>query len=228
MKNYILREYGSWSVLLFSYVSGIIVAGRIDLDMLLTLLSLCLFVNSKQAFVIWQRLKRRNALFVFILQLITGFLILILAEGSSIFRLYPFAMIPMLYLLSFIVLTEHNIFTEITGFLTLCLASQLSFFSLTGDIDIRLYLAVSLFFIAGVFKVRVQLKKGIKERALMVAYLICSIISYLLLELNPLILLPLIDNLIFVLTLYRVRLQVTGWIEVTKGVIFLVLLWFAW
>lgn len=227
MKNYILREYGSWSVLLFSYISGIIVAGRIDLDIILPLLSLCLFVNSKQAFVIWQRLKRRKALFVFILQLITGFLILLLAEGSSIFRLYPYSMIPLLYLLSFILLTEHNIFTEIAGFLTLCLASQIALFSLTGDIDIRLYLAVSLFFIAGVFKVRLQLKKDIKERALMIAYLICSIAFYLLLELNPLILLPLTDNLIFALTLYRVRLQVTGWIEVAKGVIFLVLLWLA-
>lgn len=226
--NYILREYGSWSVLLLSYISGIVIAGKMDLDIILPLIGLCFFVNSKQAFVIWHRLLRREAFFVFILQIVLGLLILFVAEGGSIFRLYPFALIPLIYLLSLILLTEHSIFTEIAGFLTLCLASQIAFFSLSGGMDIRLYLALSLFFIAGIFKVRLQLKKAIEERALMIAYLTVSIISYLLFELNPLILLPLIENLIFAFSLYRVRLQTTGWIEVVKGVLFLVLLYFLW
>jgi hypothetical protein len=37
------------------------------------------------------------------------------------------------------------------------------------------------------------------------------------------ILLPLLDNLIVAATLYKVRLQTTGWIEVAKSVLFLVL-----
>ncbi len=228
MKNYILREYGSWSVLLLGYIAGIVAAERADLSLLLPLISISLFANSKQAFVIWLRLKKREALFIFIFQIIIGVLMLLKGEGGSILRLYPFGLIPLLYLLFLISSGEHSLFTEITGFLTLCLSCEIAYFSLTGEINPDLYIAVSLFFIAGVFKVRVQLKKGIKERVLMVAYLIASIISYLLLDCNPLILLPLIDNLIFALTLYRVRLQVTGWIEVAKGILFLVLLGLIW
>jgi sensor histidine kinase YesM len=37
------------------------------------------------------------------------------------------------------------------------------------------------------------------------------------------ILLPLLDNLIVAGTLYKVRLQTTGWIEVTKSILFLIL-----
>lgn len=228
MKNYILKEYGSWSVLLFSLLGGIIVAGRMELNLLLTFLGLCLFINSKQAYVTWQRLKRRKAFFVFIFQIMIGFLILLMAEGGSIFRLFPLVLIPLLYLLSLNFSGEHSIFTEVAGFLTLCLASLVAYFSLTNEIDLRFYLAVSLFFIAGVFKVRLQLKRGIKERVSMLAYLIATVLSYLLLDHNPLILLPLIDNLIFALTLYRARLQVTGWIEVSKGALFLVLLSLLW
>lgn len=228
MMNYLLKEYGSWSVLLLSYIAGMVVAERWpDLSLLLPFISLCILINSKEAFVQWLRRKRREAFFAFLLQIVIGFLILFITEGDSIFRLYPLALIPLLYLLSLTLSGEHSIFTEIAGFLTLSLASQISFFSLTDDVNLRLYIGVSLFFTAGVFKVRLQLKKGIRERALMILYLVASVLCYLLLNLTPIILLPLIDNLIFALTLYRVRLQVTGWIEVVKGALFLVLLWFA-
>jgi hypothetical membrane protein len=38
------------------------------------------------------------------------------------------------------------------------------------------------------------------------------------------ILLPLIDNAIFSITLYKVKLKATGWLEVIKGMAFLVLI----
>ncbi|MFN3740623.1 MAG: YwiC-like family protein [Thermodesulfovibrionales bacterium] len=225
MKNYILSEYGSWSVLLFSFLSGIILAQRIELSLFLTFSGLCLFINSKQAYVIWQRLGQKEAFIVFIAQILTGLIMFIFSMGAAVFRLYPLASIPLIYLLFLRYSGEHSIFTEIAGFLTLCLASPVTYFSLTEEINLMLYIIISLFFIAGVFKVRVQLKRGIRERILMILYLIFLLILSLTFHIRPWIFTPLIDNLIFSLTLYRVRLKVTGWIEVAKGILFLLLLY---
>ena len=71
---------------------------------------------------------------------------------------------------------------------------------------------------------RVQTRKSMLERISMVLYVIFAIIAYHLTETPLILLLPLIDNLILSLTLYSVKLKTTGWIELSKGITFLLLM----
>ena len=48
--------------------------------------------------------------------------------------------------------------------------------------------------------------------------------AYWLMHIPVFVLLPLIDNLVFSFTLYRLKLRLTGWLEVLKGVAFLLLM----
>jgi hypothetical protein len=72
--------------------------------------------------------------------------------------------------------------------------------------------------------VRVQLKKGFLERLMSILYLVFISLLIPVLRLPFLPFLPLIDNLIYSLFIYRTRLKTTGWIEVLKGIVFLGLL----
>ncbi len=132
----------------------------------------------------------------------------------------------MLYLLLLLFAGEHRIYTEITGFATLTLSSLIVKFASTGIVDITLYIAVAVFFIAGVFKVRVQLSRGLVWRVIMILYTAFSLFIYHFIEIPLIVLLPLLDNLIFSIMPYRVKLKVTGWIEVSKGIAFLTLMVF--
>ncbi len=53
LSQYILKEYGAWSVMIISYIAGIFVSGGMGIKSLPTLLAVSLFVNSKQAFTRW-------------------------------------------------------------------------------------------------------------------------------------------------------------------------------
>jgi hypothetical protein len=128
------------------------------------------------------------------------------------------------YLLLFLLAGEHALATEITGFLLLTLSSLLARFSIDNLIDFRLYVAAALFFTAGVFRVRVQLKKGKKERLAMLLYSFLSCAVYAAMQLPLLPLLPLADNIIFAAIPYRVRLRTTGRIELAKGLLFVILM----
>ncbi|MDH4233333.1 MAG: hypothetical protein OEW04_15045, partial [Nitrospirota bacterium] len=128
------------------------------------------------------------------------------------------------YLFCLKFLGEHSILTEISGFVLLSLSSLIAKFTTSGVIDPGLFIAASVFFTAGVFKVRVQFTKGMAQRILMVIYIAFAFTTYWLMHIPVLVLLPLTDNLIFSLTLYRAKLRVTGWLEVLKGVAFLLLM----
>jgi len=225
MKHYILKEYGSWSVFIFSFLAGLIGAPdkAIGLNTLFLLIGLSLLFNSKQAFVTGLRLKNRFAWIAFSFQILSG-LMLLYFSINQVSKLYAFGLIPFIYLLFLLILGEHNLFTEIAGFLSLCLSSLIAYFSVTKLININLYIMVSLFFVAGVFKVRVQLKKGFLERLMSILYLVFISLLIPVLRLPFLPFLPLIDNLIYSLFIYRTRLKTTGWIEVLKGIVFLGLL----
>ena len=93
-----------------------------------------------------------------------------------------------------------------------------------GTLDLTLYAAVAVFFCAGVFKVRVQLRKRDVDRIVSLVYLYIAAMAYVVLKLPVIILLPLLDNVIFTIVLYQVKLKTTGWIEVGKSVLFLVLI----
>jgi hypothetical protein len=53
-------------------------------------------------------------------------------------------------------------------------------------------------------------------------------VLYITFGLPLLLLVPLIDNVLFALTLYRAGLSTTGWLEVSKGLVFLGLLAFSY
>lgn len=209
--------------MILSFLIGILISGTFNLSSFLSLLSVSMFINSKQAFTIWIRQKEPNAVYIFLGQVIIGSLFTILAFSSETLRLIPFAIIPLSYVASLYLLGEHAVLTELLGFATLTMAAPLARFSVSGLIDIPLYVATAIFFMAGVLKVRIQLRKRLTDRFIMISYIVISIIVYSLIKIPVILLLPLMDNLIFALTLYRVRLATTGWIEVTKSVTFVVL-----
>jgi hypothetical protein len=130
------------------------------------------------------------------------------------------------YLLCLKLLGEHALSTEVLGFVLLSLSSLIGRFAVSEVIDPRLFLAVAVFFTAGVFKVRMQFRKEVRYRILVIAYLAGSIVIYLTFDLPLLLLVPLADNFLFALIRYRAALSTTGWLEVSKGLAFLVLLAF--
>lgn len=208
---------------MLSFLIGILISKSFNLNSLLSLLSVFLFVNSKQAFTIWIRQKDPTVLYILSGQIVLGTVLVLFAYSSEAIRLIPFAIIPLIYIASLYLLGEHAVITELIGFATLTIAAPLARFSVSGSIDLPLYIAITIFFMAGVLKVRVQLRKGSKERLVMVTYILIAFMVYSLLKIHIIMLLPLIDNIIFALTLYRVKLSTTGWIEVVKSILFVIL-----
>jgi len=190
-------------------------------------IAIALYINSKQAFVLWMRRrggKPSRTLAVFGAQVLAATVVLLPFLWGSLGPLMPYALAPLVYLLCLKFLGEHSLLTEISGFVLLSLSALLAKLAVTGVIDPALFATVAIFFTAGIFKVRIQLRKGILYRVLMFIYLGCAFAVYLLIHTPVLVLLPLIDNLIFAVTLYHLKLRMTGWLEVLKGVVFLLLM----
>ncbi len=224
MNRLFLKEYGSWSVMVISYLTGLFIhRGSFDVTAISVFLALALFINSKQAFTLWYRQKERMYLWGFVAQSLVASMVLLLIFGESILRLLPFCSVPLLYMVFFVYRGEHSLLTELLGFATLSLAALLGAFVATVEVDYRLYIATFTFFAAGVFKVRVQLRKGLKERVGMLIYAVVAILVYNIIGVSLFILLPIIDNAVHAITLYKTRLKVTGWIELSKSVLFMLL-----
>lgn len=231
MKRYVLKEYGSWGVMLLAFAAGPVVAGRFSIRACAALLALALFINSKQALTVWMRsaaAERWIPLTVFLVHMVLAATVMSKVAENNIPQLLPYAGIPLAYLLCLKLLGEHALTTEVLGFVLLSLSSLIGKFAVSGDIDPRLFLAVAVFFTAGVFKVRIQFRKEMRYRVMMIAYLAGSAVLYITFGLPLLLLIPLIDNVLFALILYRVGLSTTGWLEVVKGLVFLVLLAFSY
>lgn len=229
MKRYILKEYGSWGVMLMAFAAGPAVSGRFSMKALAALLALALFINAKQSFTVWMRsaaAERSIPLAVFLVQCVLATTLMTVVAGQSITQLIPYAGVPFAYLLCLRLLGEHALLTEVLGFILLSLSSLIGRFAVSGVIDPRLFLAVAVFFTAGVFKVRIQFRKEVRYRVMMIAYLAGSIVMYLTFGLPLLLLVPLTDNVLSALIRYRPALRTTGWLEVSKGLAFLVLLAF--
>ena len=225
MKRYILKEYGSWSVMVISYLAGLFTGGEFSFKAIVSLIALSLFINSKQAFAMWIRhVDPARSSAIFIIQIVLASLMLAGILGEGIFRLLPYILIPAAYVLLLYFAGEHAIVTEIFGFGLLALSSLMAKFVTTGTIDHRLYIAVAVFFAASVFKVKLQLKRKLPERFFMAFYIIFALLVYRVIKVPIVVLLPLIDNAIFSLTLYKLKLKATGWLEVIKGMAFLVLI----
>ncbi|TAN39032.1 MAG: hypothetical protein EPN25_12650 [Nitrospirae bacterium] len=228
VNRYFLKEYGSWGVMTISSMAGLIAGRQVNLPALASVLSLALLINAKQAFTVWMRTppgKRYAPGMIFILQVLVASALLIpLFQQYGVLALLPFALFPATYLLSLKVLGEHAIQTEVLGFILLSLSALVVKAAAGGGLDARLFFVIAVFFTAGVFRVRIQLKKEWLYRAIMIGYVVASVVLFLSLGYRPILLLPLADNLIFAVTRYRVGLATTGWIEMTKGFAFLLLM----
>ena len=223
-KGYFLKEYGSWSVLIISYLIGVGASRTFSWAVIPLCLSLCLLINSKQAFTKWSRRSDgARALAVFLGQVAAASVILISIFGSGITMLLPLLIFPAAYLLSVRLAGEHAITTELLGFSLLSLAAVLPKYLLTGGLDVRLFLGVVFYFTAGVFKIKALLQKKMNQRILAVLSVLISLFVYQRMYIPVIVLLPLIDNLVAAATLYRVRLKTTGWIEMAKSLAFLAL-----
>jgi hypothetical protein len=93
-------------------------------------------------------------------------------------------------------------------------------FLVVEGVDVRLYVAAALYFTAGVFKVKAVLLKKTRDRVLTVLYVLFALYVYQRFHIALIILLPIAENVVMAATLYKVRLQTTGWIEVAKSIIF--------
>ncbi len=227
VKGYVLKEYGSWSVLTIAYLVGLGVSRSFSWKVVPLFLALGLLINSKQALMKWlRRITDGASLAIFTGQIGVATAILLTIFGSDIPRLLPLLVIPVGYLLLNKIAGEHSILTELLGFTLLSLAAVLAKFLLTNGLDVRLFIAVMLYFTAGVFKIKAVLFKKTQDRVVAGVYVVFSVFIYHLMHIPIIILLPLIDNILASAALYRVRLQTTGWIEVGKSLAFLWLMIF--
>jgi len=221
-KVYLLKEYGSWSVLTIAYLIGLGVSHAFTWTAVPLFLALGLLINSKQAFMKWlRRTSDREAVTIFAGQIIVAGAILAVIFRADVPRLLPLLVFPAAYLVSSKIAGEHFVLTEVLGFTLLSLAAVLAKFLLTEGLDVRLLLGVALYFTAGVFKIKAVLLKKIHYRVGAVLYLLFALYVYHRFHIAYIILLPLVENVIMAATLYKVKLQTTGWIEVAKSFVFL-------
>ena len=220
--GYVLKEYGSWSVLFVAFILGLAVSRAFPWQAVPVLFALGLLINAKQAYTKWVRQPTvREHLLVFLLQVALGASALLVIYRESLLQLLPLLVLPAAYLLANRFAGEHFVLTELLGFALLSLAAVLAKFLVVGGVDVRLFVAAALYFTAGVFKVKAVLLKKVRDRILTVLYVLFAAYAYHRFHIALLILLPLVENVVMALTLYKVRLQTTGWIEVAKSLLFL-------
>jgi hypothetical protein len=221
-KGYLLKEYGSWSVLLIAFAVGLGVSRAFPLPALPVLAALCLLINSKQAYAKWSRNPSVTShVLVFFAQAIPAAAILAAVYHDGLVLLLPFLLFPVLYLILFRFAGEHFVLTELLGFALLSISAVLAKFLVVGGVDVRLFVATALYFTAGVFKIKAVLLKKTRYRVLAVLAALFAVYAYQRFHIALVILLPLVENVFMAITLYKVRLQTTGWIEVAKSLLFL-------
>ncbi len=222
VKGYFLKEYGSWSVLIIAYVIGLAVSRGFVWQAVPLFIALALLINSKQAFMKWtRRTEDRESLVVFLGQIAAATAILLALFRRDLPQLLPLLIFPAAYLLMNRIKGEHFVLTEVLGFALISLASVLAKFLIVEGVDVRLFAATALYFIAGVFKVRIALRRKTTDRVIMALYVLLAAYAYHRFYIPYLVLLPLADNLIVAATLYKVKLRTTGWIEVAKSLLFM-------
>jgi hypothetical protein len=239
MKIPVVKEWGSWAVF-FSSSLAALVAGLLtrtcvtERDFpgitLSTVLGLTFLINSKNPLVSALRTggsKREHVLW-FLFFSLSGIVLLIpfLREGAGSFSV--FSILVLSYGILLYKGKEHSLFTEFNGFALLTLAAPVIFFTVTGLLSLKLYAAVLIFFGAGVFKVRVRTRKTMKYRRLMALYCALAVILYSILNISVFILIPLIENLVSVIVMREEKLRTTGYTELVKAIMFIILVGFFW
>jgi hypothetical protein len=239
MRIPIVKEYGSWAVFIFSCAAGIatgflnqpwLKGKNFSSQMLLTVLGLIFLVNAKNPFSLVLRTGGQNMEHILWLVFFSvGGVVLLLPflyEG-----LYPFLLFsPLIITYIFLLVQgrEHFIISELNGFALLAIPAPVMYFVITGEMSLKLYIAVFIFFAAGVFKVKMLMKKTSFYRWLMAVFCVCALLVYAYFDIKIVILLPLLENNFSVLWMREEKLKTTGNTELIKGVVFTILLAFFW
>ncbi|MEW6601786.1 MAG: YwiC-like family protein [Nitrospirota bacterium] len=239
MKIPLVKEWGSWAVFFSSSLAALAAGlltrpcgtGRDFTEVtLLTVLGMTFLINSKNPLASALRTRGNNKEHVlwFLFFSITGLLLLIpfLRDGARSFIM--FSPLALTYIIMLYRGKEHSLFTEYNGFALLTLAAPVTYFTVSGVLSLKLYAAVLLFFGAGVFKVRVRTRKTLKYRWIMVLYCIAAIVFYYLMDVPAIILMPLTENLVSVILMREEKLRTTGYTELTKGIMFIILVGYFW
>lgn len=210
-----------------AYLTGLVAARQVTIKALAGFLALALLINAKQAVTLWMRAVSKERIvpgMVFGLHILYASVLLFpLYEDYGLLQLLPYTFFPAAYLLSLRFLGEHAIVTEVLGFVLLSLAALVAKAIVGCGLDRNLFIVAAVFFVAGVFRVRIQLTKKFHYRVVMFCYAGAAAGVFYFMGYRILLLLPFVDNLAFALTLYPVGLQATGWIEMTKSALFLLL-----
>jgi len=238
MKVPIVKEWGSWAVFSSSCLAGLIaglktqrwLSGRDFTDLtVLTVLGLSFLINAKNPLASALRSKgKKEHVRWFLFFTLTGLALLIpfLTEGIKAFQF--FALLVVSYIVLLYSGKEHHLAAELNGFALLTVSAPVVYFAVTGEMSWKLYLAVTVFFSAGVFKVRLRLRKTSLFRWVMITYCIMSAALFYYINLSLLLLLPFIENIVTALRLREEKLSTTGYIELTKGIVFLILVGLFW
>ena len=239
MKIPLVKEWGSWVVYISSLSAALITGllthpwqtGRdFSVKTFLTVSGLTFLINSKNplASTLRTRGQQKEHVLWFLFFSLTGLVLLVpfLIEGIKSFLIFSILILSYVILLLFG--KEHHIFTELNGFALLTLSTPVVYFAITGEMSLKLYLAVFIYFAAGVFKVRVRLKRTLFYRIIMVMYCAAALAVFYLLGLSVILLLPLIENIMSVILMREEKLKVTGYTELIKGVVFIVLIGLFW
>lgn len=238
MKVPLVKEWGSWAVFFSSCAAGLIAGlherpwlkdSEFAVMAVLTILGLTLLINSKNplASAIRSRGKKEHVLWT-LLFAISGIALLVpfLIKGSGSFMI--FAVLIMSYAILLSMGKEHHIVTELNGFALLTIAAPAVYFSVTGQISWKLYAVVTLFFSAGVFKVRMRLRKNLFFRSVMALYCGIAAVMFSAMSISVIMLLPLAENVISAVWFREEKLRATGYIELSKGILFIVLIGIFW
>ncbi|MBI4825304.1 MAG: YwiC-like family protein [Nitrospirae bacterium] len=232
MRIPLVKEHGAWFVFVLSCAAGILAAKTISeygtlFKILLTSAGIALLINSKALLspLVKGRRMDKAALAWTALFLTSGLLLLSPFLERGLTHFIVFSPLVVFYLFFIAVNREHLLIAELAGFSLLTMAAPIIFFMATGVLSLKLYVAVFLFFGAGVFKVRMRMKKTAFFRAVMATYCFSVLIIYYYRNIPCIMLLPLLENIANAIWFRDEKLKVTGNVELVKGIMFLTLLY---
>lgn len=238
MKIPFVKEWGSWAVFFSSCCTGLItglhtrpwMTGReFAAVTVLSILGFTLLINSKNPLTAAIRSKwERATVQWFLFFCITGIALLIpfLAEGFTTFSI--FAVLIASYCVLLYMGKEHHILSELNGFSLLTISAPAVYFAVTGEMSWKLYVAVTVFFSGGVFKIRLRLKKTLLYRWIMILYCVAASIVFYLINIPVILLLPFLENMLTAVWLREEKLRTTGYTELVKSILFILLVWKYW
>lgn len=232
MKIPLVKEHGSWVVFILSSLSAIftgIYAYPMDkvpyLELILTVLGIAFLINSKKPLTTALKTKAERGINIYWFLAFslggTAMTLPFLVTGITQFLMF----IPLIIIYVILLLRgkEHSLIAELIGFSLLCVSAPVIYFVLTENFSLRIYLIVFMFFAAGVFKVRVRMRRSIQYRVMMLIYCLMVFLIFRYLGVSTIILLPLIENVFTSLWIREEKLKTTGQIELVKGVVFMLL-----